>query len=194
MATGTKSFFSSSTISGLANVDARSSTPLFHVQPSGWPSIAQIKIGLCCSAAMRCASSTDNFQGIVNHGSPGDGRNCWCSSSKRASVKTSADAMRGIAATRMVSNERMMVRTNRAMTETALWSSVDREKQLPPSLTDTSSLRGPESLQRSLGPGFRRHTFIRAAPLPQPEQPHHIGEYCSTSRKIKCKKCEGGVS
>ena len=51
MATGMNRVLSKFTVSGSAKVDARSSTPLFHVQPRGCPSIAQIKIGLCSLAA-----------------------------------------------------------------------------------------------------------------------------------------------
>ncbi len=53
MATGMNLFFSRAMISGSAKVNSRSITPLFQVQPSGWPSIAQMKIGLFCLTAAR---------------------------------------------------------------------------------------------------------------------------------------------
>ncbi len=62
-------------ISLSAKVDARSRTPLFHVQPRGWPSIAQMKMGFFSLAAVRCASSRETFHGIVRQPSVGDGRN-----------------------------------------------------------------------------------------------------------------------
>ena len=72
-------FLRSSMISSLANVDARSSTPLFHVQANGWPSIAQIKMGFCAAIALFCASSKPVIQGIVRHGSWPDVCSCLCS-------------------------------------------------------------------------------------------------------------------
>lgn len=52
-----------SMISGWLKFDTRSMTPLFQVQPKGCPSIAQMKMGFCCSAAICCA-----FNKLVSHG------------------------------------------------------------------------------------------------------------------------------
>lgn len=73
--------------SGSLKVDARSSTPLFHVHPKGCPSIAQMKIGLFPAAATAWASSRDVFHGIVRQASSPDGCNCRCRVSKSPAVR-----------------------------------------------------------------------------------------------------------
>ncbi len=79
-------------ISLSAKVDARSRTPLFHVQPRGWPSIAQMKMGFFSLAAVRCASSRETFHGIVRQGSVGDGRNWRCNFRNVLAESSSASA------------------------------------------------------------------------------------------------------
>ena len=69
MATGIKRDFSNSMIPLSANVDARSSTPLFHVQAKGCPSMAQMKMGFFSFAAIFWALMSDISQGMVRHGS-----------------------------------------------------------------------------------------------------------------------------
>lgn len=60
-------------------VDARSSTPLFQTQPSGCPSMAQIKMGFRSFAAVACASSSEVFHGIDRQASSVGGRSSLCS-------------------------------------------------------------------------------------------------------------------
>ena len=52
-------------ISGSAKVDARSRTPLFHVQPNGCPSMAQTKSGLPSFTASCCAGTSETCHGMV---------------------------------------------------------------------------------------------------------------------------------
>ncbi len=88
IATVTKSFFSREMMSGFAKVDARSTTPLFQVQPSGWPSIAQINNGFFVLAASRCASRSEIFHGMLRHGSSREGCNCLCNLRNVASSRS----------------------------------------------------------------------------------------------------------
>ena len=79
MATAMNLVFSSWMISGSAKVDSRSRIPLFQVQPSGWPSIAQMKMGLCWLTEARWASSREIFHGMVRHGASAGACSCRCS-------------------------------------------------------------------------------------------------------------------
>ena len=90
MDTGIKRVCSSFTMAGSAKVDSRSITPLFHVHPSGCPSIAQIKIGFPSRAAAACASRTEVFHGMVRHVALRLGCNSRCSFSNSASVNPRA--------------------------------------------------------------------------------------------------------
>lgn len=82
--------------SGSLKLDARSSTPLFQVQPSGWPSIAQMKMGFRSRAAMACASSNEISHGMVFHEALGAGRTSLCRRSK-----SSRDNVPDVASNRM---------------------------------------------------------------------------------------------
>ena len=66
-ATGMKSFLAMRMISASEKASSRPVTPLFQVQPSGWPSISQSRIGLPSAAALARASQRPVIQGICAH-------------------------------------------------------------------------------------------------------------------------------
>src|SRR5438093_499131 len=54
-------------MSAFEKASARPATPLFQVQPSGWPSISQRRIGLPCFAAACRACHRSVIQGMPAH-------------------------------------------------------------------------------------------------------------------------------
>ena len=92
-------------ISPSEKVDARSSTPLFQVQPSGCPSMAQINKGFFSSAAIPCACSSDTCHGIVRQGALAGVLHCCLSVSKSPKRNSAAPVVGGYA---RMSRQRMI--------------------------------------------------------------------------------------
>src|SRR5262245_21749277 len=65
--------------SGSLKVDARSIMTLFQPQPSGLPSMDQMKSAFFSFAARFWASSSETFQGMSRHSSTGGGFSDSCS-------------------------------------------------------------------------------------------------------------------